>query len=69
MVKRIGPAAAYVTGACQSAIYDFETGKVYSLNRDGTRILSDFLTGRELTDQQSEFISQIRSATGLELAG
>lgn len=39
MVKRISSYGAFVLGAKNSAIYNFETHKVYSLNEEATKIL------------------------------
>lgn len=67
MIKEIDGSAAYVTGALRSALYDFETGKVYSINPEGTRILSDFLAGGRVTAEGAAFLEQIRGAAGLAL--
>lgn len=67
MIKKIGSSAAYVTGMSRSAIYHFETGKVYSINAEGTGILSAYFSGKGLTEEQRGFLAQVCSGTGLRL--
>lgn len=65
MIKRIGGSGAYVTGAVRSAIYQFDTGNVYSINQEGTKLLSAFFSGAEPSAEDRAFLSQVSSMTGL----
>ena len=65
MIKEIGPTAAYVTGALQSALYNFSTGKVYSINEQGTKILSELFSGHKVDNL--EFLSKVSQISGISL--
>lgn len=65
MIKNIGNRAAYVTGAFRSALYNFSTGKVYSINDQGTQILSKFFSGQEI--ENVEFLSMVSQTMGVPL--
>lgn len=67
MVKKIGNDAAYVQGSLCSAIYDFTTGKVFSINPQGTAIISSYINTNLLNEEERRFISEIESATGIAM--
>ncbi|MBR0258166.1 MAG: radical SAM protein [Synergistaceae bacterium] len=66
MIERLGGNAAYVTGAVRSAVYCFDTGRVYSLNNHATDILTKYFldTSRNLSQDDKDFILQAEKLTG-----
>ena len=68
MVKKIGNDAAYVQGALCSAIYNFTTGRVFSINAQGTNIISSYMNANLLNDEEQSFINEIELATGIAIA-
>ena len=60
VIEKIGDNAAYVTGAVRSAIYCFDTGKVYSLNEHATSILTKYFQhSSPLIQSDKDFIEQV----------
>lgn len=70
MIKRIGGNAAYVSGAVRSAIYCFDTGKVYSLNQQATEIITKYFldTSHNLSQDEKNFILQAEKLTGAKFS-
>ena len=46
----------FVKGAKRGAIYDFDSGKVYSTNEEGCRIIEDYIRGNKI---HNEYISEL----------
>lgn len=59
MIKQISNNVVYVTGYKCSAIYDFSEGKVYSINEQGTQIMTEYLTTSIVSKKDNEFIQQV----------
>ncbi len=62
MIKILSKGIVYVSGPKNSAIYDFEKKKVYSIKEPGTKILNSYCSGETLNEQQEkDFIKQIQT--------
>lgn len=60
MVKRLSGNIVYVSGATNSAIYDFKNQKVYAINDYGTKILNDYFNNCLDNSSDMNFIDQIK---------
>lgn len=61
LIKEISKDIVFVTGAKNSAIYNFLTGKVYSLNDEGTQIIKKVIfSPRELTAREREYTEYVK---------
>jgi len=62
MIKEISKDIIYVTGASCSAIYNFNTEKVFSVNQEGTKILSKAITGHTLLSElEKNYLLQVKT--------
>lgn len=62
MIKILSKGIVYVSGPKNSAIYDFEKKKVYSIKEPGTKIINSYCLGQTLDEQQEkDFIKQIQT--------
>ena len=59
MIKQLSENIVFVMGHKCSAIYNFADGKVYSLNEQGTQIITKYLTSSKLNGKEQEFICQV----------
>lgn len=60
MIKQIANGIVYVSAAKCSAIYCFDSEKVYSINEQGTQILNKYIKDQNsLTSNEKTFITQI----------
>jgi len=60
MIKDLCENIVFVTGAKRSAIYDLNAEKVYSINDEGSKIICDLIENRELTEEESVYVDQIK---------
>ncbi len=67
MIKVINENAVWVTGAFRSAIYDFATGNVYSINHEGTELLTDYIAGKVVSEKNRDFIFKVNEMVKLDL--
>lgn len=68
MIKEISPDVVFVKGARCSAIYDFTTNKVYSINDKGTIILSDCISKGAIENQEEyRYVKQVKELVGIPL--
>ena len=67
MIISIADNVVFVSGASCSAVYDFNTQKVYSLNQDATNILKKYLNkSGELSTEDLDFVSKVTRLFNLE---
>ncbi|MBQ8781145.1 MAG: radical SAM protein [Oscillospiraceae bacterium] len=59
MIKQISGDVVFVSGAVNSAVYDFRTKKVYSLNDKGTEIIKAYIEDKTLNDEGREYINNV----------
>lgn len=59
MVKQLSENVVLVTGPKCSAIYNFADGKVYSINEQGTQIITKYASSLILSGKEREFIYQV----------
>ena len=68
MIKQISHDKIFVKGYNRSAIYCFDTGKVYSIDEKGTEILCSYLEGNNIINNginEIPFISQIKKVLNI----
>ena len=66
MVKSIFENVVYVVGARNSAIYNFENRKVYSINFEGTKILEKYFSNSDsLNNDEIEYINKVKETVGI----
>lgn len=65
MIKEISPDVYFVAGAQNSAIYNFQTQNVYSINSDGSQILKKAIENGILSQDEHVFLSQVKTAVGI----
>ena len=67
MIISIADNVVFVSGASCSAVYDFNTQKVYSLNQEATNILKKYLNkSGELSTEDLDFVSKVTRLFNLE---
>ena len=67
MVKQLACKTIYVTGASCSAIYDFNNGNVYSINKEGTQILNSYIANKTTkTKEEALFTSKVKELLNIQ---
>jgi radical SAM protein with 4Fe4S-binding SPASM domain len=62
MIKQFTENIVYVVGNCCSAIYCFDSGKVFSINNEGTLIMKKYIEGKyDLSENEEKFISKVKT--------
>ncbi len=68
-IRKLHNNGAFVAGALRSAVYNFETGNVYSVNEKGTQIILRLFNNDTLPDESIRFLEQVEKTTGLSFRG
>lgn len=59
MEYQINKNAVVVCGAVNAAIYNFNSGKVFSINKSGTNILLKYINGNPISSVENEYLFQL----------
>ena len=67
MIKEISKNIVYVDGYKNSAIYNFNDEKVYSLNNFGTEIFRKYFRNINLSMEENEFVSKVKQLLNINV--
>lgn len=61
MIKQLTSNVIYVSGEKNSAIYDFSSQKVFSINDVGTKFLNEYIESKIISNDSNNFITQVKN--------
>lgn len=67
MIKQFNENIVYVDGSSCSAIYCFDSGKVFSINNEGTLILKKYIEGKyDLSEYEKNFVFKVQEILNIK---